>query len=122
QRRAWSHQEPRTMSARRCRSLGACAFLLATLAASPPEAAVQQKGNLSLDQFQPAPAGDRFFGVQSPEAEGHAQLKLMLLGEYAHDLLVLVHENSGDDAGTVVGDQLFLHVGGALPLWNRLLL
>ncbi|MDF3065177.1 MAG: porin [Polyangiaceae bacterium] len=44
----------------------------------------------------------------------------MLLGEYAYRPLVL-YENDGDDrVGNVVSDQLFLHLGGSISLWQRL--
>lgn len=43
----------------------------------------------------------------------------MLLGEYAYRPLVL-YENDGEDrVGSVVSDQLFLHLGGTIALWQR---
>jgi len=110
------------MSARRGlrASVHGSAFLVGSLCTGL--AGAQTPGNLALDRFEAAPAGDRFFAVQNPESEGHGDPRLMVLAEYARDPLVLVHEQSGDEAGTVVSDQLFLHLGAALPLWNRLAL
>jgi hypothetical protein len=43
---------------------------------------------MALDRFQPAPAGDRFFGVQGGDPGGHLSPRLMLLGDYAYKPLV----------------------------------
>jgi outer membrane protein OmpA-like peptidoglycan-associated protein len=75
---------------------------------------------LALDRFTPAPAGDRMFGVESPYVAGHLTPHVMLLGEYAHNPLVLRSERSGTSPGSVVSDQFFLHLNGSLALWDRL--
>ena len=87
------------------------------LSARPARAQTQQ--TFALDQFEPAPAGDRFFGTQGGDPGGHVSPRFMLLGEYAYRPLVL-YENDGDDrVGNVVSDQLFLHLGAGLALWQR---
>jgi len=74
-------------------------------------------GGLSLDRFHPAPAGDRFFGVQGGDPGGHLLPRLMLLGDYAYKPMV---EYQGDDElDTIVKHQLFLHVAAGLALWDR---
>jgi outer membrane protein OmpA-like peptidoglycan-associated protein len=81
-------------------------------------AAAQTYQKFALDRFEPAPAGDRFFAV--PDADAGYSLRLMLLGDYAYRPLVL-YKNDGDDrVGSVVSDQLFLHAGLSLGLWERL--
>jgi outer membrane protein OmpA-like peptidoglycan-associated protein len=99
------------------RLLGASAAL--ALAALCGDASAQQQA-LALDRFDPAPAGDRMFGVPSPFAAGHLTPHVMLLGDYAHNPLVLRWASSGDKAGTIVSSQLFLHLNGGISLWNRL--
>ncbi|AKV00540.1 outer membrane protein OmpA [Labilithrix luteola] len=94
----------------------ATALLLASLT---KEAAAQQ-APLALNRFDPAPAGDRFFGVQSPYAAGKATPHVMLLGDYAHNPLVLRWNGSDESAGKVVTSQLFLHLNGGISLFNRL--
>ena len=92
----------------RGRLLAALTVVVLWLFAGSAKAQVVE-GGFALDQFDPAPAGDRFFGVQDAEAAGRVRLKLMALGEYAHDPLVLVRERDGQDdveVGTVVSDQL----------------
>src|SRR5436190_1595866 len=76
----------------------------------------------ALDKFQPAPAGDRMFGVQSPYAAGDLTPHLMILGDYAQDPLVLRTKDGNDDRGTIVGSQLLLHLSASMALWNRLTL
>ena len=58
-------------------------------------------------------------GVPSPYVAGDPALHVMLLGDYAHNPLVLRGERSGDDLGAVVEHQLFLHFAATLALWNR---
>src|SRR5262245_8120650 len=73
-------------------------------------AASSQTPGLALGRFNPAPAGDRFFGVPSPYVAGDPALHVMLLGDYAHNPLVLVREGAEDtELGSVVSSQLFLH-------------
>ncbi len=83
-------------------------------------AVAQEQSGLGLDQFHPAPAGDRFFGVQGGDPGGHMTPRIQLLGDYAYRPLVLYNEGTDDELGPVVDHQLFLHVGASLGLWNRL--
>jgi len=98
--------------------LGVVVAAAGTTIAAP---ALAQNGGLALDRFEPAPAGDRMFGVPSPYAAGELTPHVMLLGDYAHDPLVLQRVPSDTNAGTVVGSQLYLNLDAALSLWNRIL-
>jgi OmpA-OmpF porin, OOP family len=103
---------------RLARGAAVAAGLLALLGA--PDAAAQTQQAFALDQFNPAPAGDRFFGTQGGDPGGHVSPRFMLLGEYAYRPLVLYEQNGDDRVGNVVSDQLFLHLGAGLSLWQRL--
>jgi outer membrane protein OmpA-like peptidoglycan-associated protein len=83
-------------------------------------AAAQTQKRFSLDQFDPAPAGDRFFGVQGGDPGGHVNPRAMLLGEYAYRPLVLYRNDGDDRVASVVSDQLFAHLGIGLGLWQNL--
>jgi OmpA-OmpF porin, OOP family len=96
---------------------GALAAIGGTASTLPAEA---QPAPLALDRFTPAPAGDRMFGVQSPFTAGPLTPHLMLLGDYAHNPLVLRTTKDRTNVGAVVGNQLFLHLNGSLSLWDRL--
>lgn len=60
------------------------------------------------------------FGVPSPYAAGELTPHLMVLGDYAHNPLVLHSQPADVDRGSVVKNQLFLHLNVGLALWNRL--
>ncbi|MEI9937365.1 MAG: OmpA family protein [Pseudomonadota bacterium] len=75
---------------------------------------------LALNRFDPAPAGDRMFGVPSPYVAGELTPHVMVLADYAHDPLVLRSDPNDADRGSVVRNQLFLHLNLSLALWNRL--
>ncbi len=74
---------------------------------------------VALDQFDPAPAGDRFFGVQSPDARGSAQLRAVLLLDYAHNPLVLRNPANGSAIGSTVRHQFWAHLAPSFSLANR---
>jgi outer membrane protein OmpA-like peptidoglycan-associated protein len=87
------------------------------LAAAPVSA---QTSGLALNRFDPAPAGDRMFGVPSPYAAGDLTLHAMLLLDYAHNPLVIQTIPGNNQVGSVVKDQLFLNLDIGLSLWSRL--
>src|ERR1700690_2167829 len=74
----------------------------------------------ALDRFQPAPAGDRFFGVQGGDPGGDLSPRLMLLGDYAYKPLVLYRASDNQAIGNVVSNQLIVHVAAGISLWDRL--
>ena len=95
---------------------------LAVTAALPSSASAQE--GVPLPKFNPAPAGDRFFGVPSPYAAGDPVAPhVMLLGDYAHNPLVVGRRNADGSTETltsVVEHQLILHLNGGVALFNRL--
>ena len=101
---------------------GSCAALVAAVATASTAASAQTQPSLALDRFNPAPAGDRMFGVQSPFVAGDPALHVMLLGDYAHNPLVLKHTSDDSTVSSIVSNQLFLHLNANLALWNRLAL
>src|SRR5688500_17842963 len=104
--------QPELPMRRMAKKIAALSALTATLAAASASAQEQEK--FTLDQFNPAPAGDRFFGTQGGDLGGHVNPRIMLLGEYAYRPLVLYTENGDNDVGNVVSDQLYAHLGFAL--------
>ena len=83
-------------------------------------ASAQAQERFALDQFDPAPAGDRFFGVQGGDPGGHVNPRVMLLGEYAYRPLVLFRNDGDERVASVVSDQLFAHLSVGLGLWKDL--
>jgi OmpA-OmpF porin, OOP family len=107
------------MIARRIASLlGPLALAASTLVSARDASA--QTPPIALNRFDPAPAGDRMFGVPSPFAAGHPGVHVMVLGEYAHNPLVIARRSTGDVVGALVAHQMFLHINATLALWHRL--
>jgi OOP family OmpA-OmpF porin len=75
---------------------------------------------VALDRFDPAPAGDRMFGVESPYAAGEGLPHVSLITDYAHNPYVLIHGPGHTDVGAVVGDQVFLHLNVSIAILNRI--
>jgi OOP family OmpA-OmpF porin len=103
-------------NSRRKQLLTGCLFVAALALCS----GAQAQSGFALDQFQPAPAGDRFFGVQGGDPGGHLAPRFMLLGDYGYRPLVLYHGSDEQRVGDVVSNQLVLHVAAGLALWDRL--
>ncbi|MFT3764169.1 MAG: OmpA family protein [Minicystis sp.] len=76
----------------------------------------------ALGRFDPTFAGDRFFGVPSPGATGPATIHAMFLLDYAHDPLVLRGDQTGKKLGSIVSDQVALHLSGTFALFRRVAL
>lgn len=93
-------------------------LIVAVLLLASHSAGAQSADGFALNQLDPAPAGDRFFGVPSPYARGHWVPRAFVLFDYAHQPLVV---SDGVNSGAVVSAQGFLHVGASLALWDHLL-
>ena len=99
------------------------AFALGLLTLAPCAARAQGTQGFSLSRFDPAPAGDRMFGVPSPFVAGKMTLHAALLAEYAHrELGIRLEDPSGNQSyvGAVVAHRVLLHANVSLALWNRL--
>ena len=103
---------------RSCR-LKTCLRGASTLALLAVTSSAHAEG-MALNRFDPAPAGDRMFGVPSPHVAGHLTPHVMLLADYAHNPLKLHSLPSDIDRGAIVKNQLFLHLNAGIALWNRL--
>ncbi len=87
------------------------------------DANAQQRGNLALDRFNPAPSGDDFFEVQSYRTgTGNVDFSGMILADYARNPLTayeLSNGKQGKEIATLVSDQLVLHAAVSLSLYER---
>jgi OmpA-OmpF porin, OOP family len=83
-------------------------------------ALAQQVSEVALDRFDPAPAGDRMFGVESPFTAGDGVPHVALIMDYAHNPYVLYHGPGLTEGGAVVGDQMFVHLNMSVAIFNRL--
>ncbi|MEZ4447663.1 MAG: hypothetical protein R3B72_51785 [Polyangiaceae bacterium] len=77
-------------------------------------------GSIALDQFDPAPLGDAFFGIPSPYAHGRVfEPRVGFIFEGAEQPLKLQDDQN---AGAVVGRQVFMHVAASAAILDRALL
>lgn len=93
----------------------------AALALCAPDAAAQEAPSVALNQYQPSPAGDAFFGVPAPWIGGHLVPRFAVTFDYARDPLVLVDQD-GERRATIVSSQAYLHLGASFALFDRLLI
>ena len=98
------------------RSTFAATASAAVLLAWASGAQAQSAGGFALDQLEPAPAGDVFFGVPSPFAAGHLEPRAHVLFDHSAASIHLRTEDVD-----VVSAQAFLRVNASLALWDRLL-
>src|SRR5437660_6969552 len=110
----------------RWRQIRSAAFACSLVALFPSAASAQEVETRAVDlpKFNPAPAGDRFFGVPSPYAAGKLTFHSSVTLDYAREPLTLVSRVGTETTkiGTIVSDQLLLHVGVNLSLANRIAL
>lgn len=76
----------------------------------------------ALPRYEPAPIGDRFFGVHSPYVPGHLDLHAGAVLDYAKDPFVFRTTEGGDVTTKYVDHQLLLRPGVTFALWDRLAL
>ncbi|HZF55716.1 MAG TPA: OmpA family protein [Polyangiaceae bacterium] len=94
--------------------------VLSAAALFPAAALAQEQAPLALNRLNPAPAGDRLYGIPSPFVAGDMTPHAMLLVDYAHNPFILRRNRDGESLGAVVGNQLFLHLNASLALWQRI--
>lgn len=70
--------------------------------------------------FEPAPAGDRGFGVERAGVRGHLLVAGRATMDWAREPLTLKNAEQVEDR--VITGQLWMHAGVALALWHRLLI
>ncbi|HRI71975.1 MAG TPA: OmpA family protein, partial [Polyangium sp.] len=108
----------RTNSTSRRLLAGAVTTLLLTMASMGAAQESTNTPSLALGRFHPSQAGDRLFGVQSPFVAGHMTPHAVLMFDYAHNPLVLRQANK-DAIGSIVSNQMFVHVNATFAMWNR---
>ena len=96
----------------------AALFAVSTLATTPSRAQSTAYG-FSLDRFNPSERGSEWFALDSLDMRGNLRPAIGLVGELAVNPLV-IYNPDGSTRATPVSDQLILHPGASLVLWDRL--
>ena len=72
----------------------------------------------ALDRFEPSERGSDWFTAESLDLRGDQRFAAGLVLDYGYKPLV-AYDPQGDERRTIVGHQLFAHLGGAMQMWNR---
>lgn len=95
-----------------CAALSLAGLLLASNA----EAQVQR--GFALDRFDPSERGSQWFVLDSLDLRGHLRPALGVVGSWSKDAIV-AYDLDGNKISSLVGEQLFVHPGASLVLWDR---
>jgi outer membrane protein OmpA-like peptidoglycan-associated protein len=98
------------------RFLASTALLLCSLLATTQGSAQAQ--GFAVDRFDPAVAGSDWFTNESLDLRGDGRWAAAGTLEWAHKPLVVV-DARGNEQSAILNDQVHLHVGGAVVLWDR---
>ncbi|MCC6557119.1 MAG: thrombospondin type 3 repeat-containing protein [Polyangiaceae bacterium] len=106
---------------RRSRALGVALAVAAAAAPAPSIAEEPPRGRFSAAAFEPAPAGDRFLRIETPELLGHGAFDLLALTDIGINPFVVERPGEGGDQVpvAVVQSQVLFHLGAAVTLWDR---
>jgi OmpA-OmpF porin, OOP family len=96
--------------------LSAAAVATALLSSAPSHA---QATGFALDQFDPSERGSDWFAADSLDLRGHLRPAIGIVGDYA-DRPLAIYNPDGSYRSSIVSDQLFVHLGASLVLWERL--
>ena len=81
-------------------------------------ALAQQAEGFALNRFDPSERGSEWFVLESLDLRGEGRPAAGIVGDWAHKPLVL-YAPDGSERKLLVGDQLFVNVGGGVILANR---
>ncbi len=100
------------------RSVRSALVLLGAVLAVSPFASADDEG-FSVNRFEPAERGGDWFGQDSLNIAGNGRFAFGFTGDWAHKPLV-VYDEDGDEVAAIIEDQLFVHLGGNVTLFDRL--
>jgi OOP family OmpA-OmpF porin len=79
----------------------------------------QTASGIAIARFNPSERGSDWFVLDSLDLRGSVRPAIGVVGDYGYRPLV-IYNPDGSVAHSVVRDQLIVHVGAALNLWDRL--
>jgi OmpA-OmpF porin, OOP family len=77
-----------------------------------------QSSGLAIDRFEPAAKGSSWFSLDSLDMRGTIRPAFGVVADYAYKPLVLLNPD-GSARSPIVEDQLFIHVGASVVLYDR---
>ena len=106
------------LASRSRRRLVRLALALALVPAFAASASAQSAGSRSIDRLHPAASDSEWFALDSVEFAGHREISVAVVGDYAYRPLVIYNANDSRRVD-IVRDQLVLHFGAAVTLFDR---
>ncbi|MBN1610547.1 MAG: OmpA family protein [Polyangiaceae bacterium] len=94
--------------------------LLAGLSYALPAAAQATNAGFALDRFDPSERGSEWFALDSQDYRGSSRWAAGMVFDWAHKPLVVIRSGGGEQVDNVVRNQLLVHPGASLVLWERL--
>jgi len=92
---------------------------LTVLAAALSSSSALAQTGFTANRFDPSEKGSDWFENESLDYRGTVRPAFGVLADYAKDSVV-VRNPDGSSSGSLISDQLYLHVGASLALWNRI--
>lgn len=96
-----------------------CTLAGAAVAVAGNPALAQSASGFALNRFEPSESGSEWFANDTLDLRGHLRPALGLVADYGYKPYVLLNPD-GSENTSVVTDQLFLHLGGSVVLFERL--
>lgn len=97
--------------------LSAAAFVGAMLSVGSANA--QRLEGFTVQKFEPSERGSEWFGSESLDFRGKIRPAIGVVSDFSYRSL-LIFQPDGDVRGSVVRNQVFVHPGGSLVLFDRL--
>lgn len=100
-------------------ALSGAALLASVSLAGVAEAQTTVVEGFSVNRFDPADRGGEWFALDSLDLRGHLRPAAGAMLDWAHKPLVL-YDAQGEEQRAIVSNQLFVHIGGGVNLWDTL--
>ena len=99
-------------------ALTLCTLAGAALGTWADPARAQNAPGFALNRFEPSETGSEWFANDTLDIRGNFRPALGVVGDYGYKPYVL-NNPDGSENTSIVTDQLFLHIGGSLVLFDR---
>ncbi len=83
-----------------------------------PRSSFAQQTGFAVNHFEPSERGSEWFVMESLDLRGNLRPAVGVVADWAYRPLVLQNSN-GVVQDSIVRNQIFLHVGGGIVLWDR---
>ena len=104
---------------RRFNTLAVCTLAGAAVAVWTGPALAQGASGFALNRFEPSESGSEWFANDTLDLRGHFRPAFGVVGDYGYKPYVLLNPD-GSENTSVVSNQLFLHLGGSIVVFDRL--